>query len=188
METVPSAVLNKEILGRLDIEALCSLACVNRALRFSVESQALPSLSSLHLSVGSFPLSTCMYVLLLLCTDDMWSHGNDWQTISPDGQTLIHILGRCKGLCSLTLNCLRLQDHSLCAFLTPRIRELNLWCCSSLSYQILASIGHNCPNLRWGPPSSTYLLTVSNLSYRLPEWTNGYCETSILTRNRRLWI
>ncbi|KAH9804588.1 F-box protein At-B [Citrus sinensis] len=119
METVPSAVLNKEILGRLDIEALCSLACVNRALRFSVESQALPSLSSLHLS-----------------------------TISPDGQTLIHILGRCKALCSLTLNCLRLQDHSLCAFLTPRIRELNLWCCSSLSYQILASIGHNCPNLR----------------------------------------
>lgn len=63
METVPSAVLNKEILGRLDSEALCSLACVNRALRFSVESQALPSLSSLHLSVGSFPLSTCMYVL-----------------------------------------------------------------------------------------------------------------------------
>lgn len=63
METVPSAVLNKEILGRLDIEALYSLACVNRALRFSVESQAFPSLSSLHLRVGSFPLSTCMYVL-----------------------------------------------------------------------------------------------------------------------------
>ncbi|KAI9186558.1 hypothetical protein LWI28_018541 [Acer negundo] len=71
-----------------------------------------------------------------------------WQTMSPDGQTLHHLLGRCKSITSLTLNYLRLLDHSLCHFLTLSIQQLNLWCCSSLSYQILASIGNNCPNLR----------------------------------------
>ncbi|KAL5735498.1 hypothetical protein ACOSP7_029971 [Xanthoceras sorbifolium] len=119
MERLPSTVLNEEIVGRLDLETLCSIACLNRAFRFSVDFQALPSISSLHLS-----------------------------TMSPDEQTLHHILGRCNSIRSLTLNCLRLRDHSLCHFLTPSIQELNLWCCSLLSYQILASIGHNCPNLR----------------------------------------
>ncbi|KAK2639951.1 hypothetical protein Ddye_027746 [Dipteronia dyeriana] len=119
MERLPSMVLNEEIVGRLDMETLCSIACLNRAFRFSVDSQAIPSISSLHLN-----------------------------TMSPDGQTLHHILGRCKSLTSLTLNCLRLLDHSLCHFLTPSIQQLNLWCCSLLSYQILASIGNNCPNLR----------------------------------------
>ncbi|KAJ0044505.1 hypothetical protein Pint_03599 [Pistacia integerrima] len=119
MERVPSTVLNEEILGRLDLQTLSSLACLNRSFRLLVYSQALPSLTSLHFS-----------------------------TMSPDGQTLEIILGRCKGLNSLTLNCLRLQDHPLSAFLCPTIQELNLWCCSSLSYQFLTYIAHRCPNLR----------------------------------------
>ncbi|XP_062168587.1 F-box protein At-B isoform X1 [Alnus glutinosa] len=118
LEAVPFGVMVKEVLLKLDTETLCSVACVSRALRFSV-SQALPLLSSLHLSA-----------------------------FSPDAQTLAHILYRCSGLNCLTLNCLRLDDSSLGRFLGPHLQELNLLSCSLLSYQILASIGETCPNLR----------------------------------------
>ncbi|GKV36447.1 hypothetical protein SLEP1_g44579 [Rubroshorea leprosula] len=114
MEQVPI----EEILWRLDLESLCSLACVNKALCSSVLCH-LRLLSSLHLP-----------------------------TLCPDALTLNHILGKCSGVKTLNLNCLRLQDSSLCAFLSPNLLELNLLGGSFFSHHILASIGQSCPNLR----------------------------------------
>ncbi|PRQ45628.1 hypothetical protein RchiOBHm_Chr3g0493531 [Rosa chinensis] len=50
LETLPSCVLITTILPKLDLETLCSFACVRRAMNTSV-SQALPSFSSLNLSI-----------------------------------------------------------------------------------------------------------------------------------------
>ncbi|XP_062017113.1 F-box protein At-B [Rosa rugosa] len=118
LETLPSCVLITAMLPKLELETLCSLACVSRAMNSSV-SQALPSLSSLNLSA-----------------------------FSANAQILSSIVGGCRGLNSLTLNCLRLDDSSLAVFLGARLQELNLLCCSLMSYQVLASIGEACPNLR----------------------------------------
>lgn len=48
---IPDAIIFSEIFGKLDLESLCSLACVSRGLR-SVVSQALSTLPSLDLSVS----------------------------------------------------------------------------------------------------------------------------------------
>lgn len=51
MEDVTRSVLAEEILKRLDLENLCSVACVSTTLRSAVVSGVLPSLTSLDLSV-----------------------------------------------------------------------------------------------------------------------------------------
>ncbi|KAF5732466.1 hypothetical protein HS088_TW18G01161 [Tripterygium wilfordii] len=69
--------------------------------------------------------------------------------ITPDEQTLHFILSRCCGLRSVSINWpppLRLLPSSFC--LAPNLRELNLLCCSFISYEFLAHIGQRCPNLR----------------------------------------
>lgn len=53
LERLPSSLLIEEVLLKLEIETLCSVSCVNKAMSFSV-SQALPLLSSINLSVKSF--------------------------------------------------------------------------------------------------------------------------------------
>ncbi|KAK3024343.1 hypothetical protein RJ639_043025 [Escallonia herrerae] len=107
-----------EILLKLSLEDLCSAASVCRDLRLSV-SQVLSTFSSLDLS-----------------------------NFSPDAETLNHIICRFSGLSALTVDCIRLIDSSVNNFLGPHLRELNLLKCCSLSYHVLASVGHNCPNLR----------------------------------------
>ncbi|KAM3743770.1 hypothetical protein ACB098_06G000400 [Castanea mollissima] len=123
LEGVASGVMIKEVLLKLDVETLCSLACVSRSLRFFVY-QALSLFSTLNLS-----------------------------TFSPDAQTVAHILGRTRTnggglLKSLTINCLRLDDSCVPLFLSPHLHELNLLSCSLLSYHLLPSIRETCPNLR----------------------------------------
>ncbi|KAF7146128.1 hypothetical protein RHSIM_Rhsim04G0006800 [Rhododendron simsii] len=117
LERLPNTIIN-EILGKLELETLCSAACVSRTLRSSA-SQVLSSLTTLDLSL-----------------------------FSPDVQTLEHILHRCSALKRVTVDCLRLGDSSVCSFLGEQIEELNLLKGSSLSYQVLFSIGRKCPNLR----------------------------------------
>lgn len=142
LETFPSCVLINAILPKLELETLCSLACVSRAMSSSV-SQALPSLSALNLSVNSSSLSQTFTFRFWLKLNQ---ESPNLQAFSPVAQILSSILGRCRGLHSLTLNCLRLDNDS--SFLGPRLQELNLLCCSLMSYQVLASIGEACPNLR----------------------------------------
>ncbi|KAE9456660.1 hypothetical protein C3L33_11468, partial [Rhododendron williamsianum] len=117
LERLPNSIIN-EILGKLELETLCSAACVSRTLRSSA-SQVLSSLTTLDLS-----------------------------SFSPDVQTLEHILHRCSALKRVTVDCLRLGDSSVRSFLGEQIEELNLLKGSSLSYQVLFSIGRKCPNLR----------------------------------------
>ncbi|KAG7595278.1 F-box domain [Arabidopsis thaliana x Arabidopsis arenosa] len=119
MEEVTRSVLAEEILKRLDLENLCSVACVSTTLRSAVVSGVLPSLTSLDLSI-----------------------------FSPDDETLNHVLRGCIGLSSLTLNCLRLNAASVRGVLGPHLRELHLLRCSLLSSTVLTSIGSLCPNLR----------------------------------------
>lgn len=121
MERLPSNLINEEILKRLDLETVCSVACVNTALRFSVDSQLLPCLSCIDLS----------------------------QPIRSDATTLRHILSRCSSLNTLILNCQRLHDSSLTPFLSPQIQHLHFSSCSFLSPSFLYSIGQNCPFLRY---------------------------------------
>ncbi|KAI5321466.1 hypothetical protein L3X38_030537 [Prunus dulcis] len=118
LERLPSSLLIEEVLLKLEIETLCSVSCVNKAMSFSV-SQALPLLSSINLSA-----------------------------FSPDAQILNSIVGGCRGLHSLTLNCLHLDNLSLGVILGTHLQELNLLSCSLLSYQVFTSIGEACPNLR----------------------------------------
>ncbi|KAL0560882.1 hypothetical protein IC582_001297 [Cucumis melo] len=119
LHTIPHTIL-MEILLKLDLQTLCSLSCISKSLQDAVV-DAISLLSTLHLPID----------------------------FSPDFQTLkIGILGRCRGMSSLTINCLRLHDSSLVDFLGPHLLELNLFCCSLLSYQFLAVIGKLCPNLR----------------------------------------
>ncbi|XP_059666625.1 F-box protein At-B [Cornus florida] len=120
LEKLPNSILH-ELLLKVDLDTLCSAACVSKTLRFAV-SQVLSSLSSLDLSA-----------------------------FSPDVQTLNHILHRFRGLKTVTLDCLRLDDSSISRLLNllgAHVQELTLLKCSSLSYGVLASIGQSCPNLR----------------------------------------
>uniref|UniRef100_A0A1J3GDI9 F-box protein At-B n=1 Tax=Noccaea caerulescens TaxID=107243 RepID=A0A1J3GDI9_NOCCA len=119
MEDVTRSVLAEEILKRLDLENLCSVACVSTTLRSAVVSGVLPSLTSLDLSV-----------------------------FSPDEVTLNHVMRGCIGLRSLTLNCLRLNSSAVHGVLGPHLLELHLLRCSLLNSTVLTSIGSLCPNLR----------------------------------------
>lgn len=115
---LPDAIIFSEIFSKLDLESLCSLACVSRGLR-SIVSQALSTLPSLDLSA-----------------------------ISLNGEILDRIIPKFRGVKSVTIDCLRLDDSSVIRILGPHIQELNLLKCASLSYNILSSIGKRCPNLR----------------------------------------
>lgn len=116
-ERLPNSIMI-EILLKLDLQTLCSVACVSRSLRISV-SQALFFFSSLDLSA-----------------------------FSPDSQLLNQILHRFREPKSITVDCLRLNNYSVTNFLGQNVQELKLLKGSSLSSQILASIGQACPNLR----------------------------------------
>ncbi|XP_011097668.1 F-box protein At-B [Sesamum indicum] len=115
---LPDTIVLSEVLRRLELESLCALACVSRSLR-SMVSQALSTLPSLDLSA-----------------------------FSPNGELLHRIVPRLRGAKSVTIDCLHLDDCSVISVLGPHIQELNLLKCASLSYDVLASIGEKCPNLR----------------------------------------
>uniref|UniRef100_A0A6N2LQ21 F-box/LRR-repeat protein 15-like leucin rich repeat domain-containing protein n=1 Tax=Salix viminalis TaxID=40686 RepID=A0A6N2LQ21_SALVM len=120
MEGLPNYLISEEILWKmLDLETLCTMACVSKSLRFSVDNEVLPYLASLDLS-----------------------------NVSIDEQSLYRILNRLKSVNTLTLNCQRLGDSSLLPFLAPQIQQLNLFRCSLLSSSVLNCIGANCPFLR----------------------------------------
>lgn len=151
LHTIPHTIL-MEILLKLDLQTLCSLSCISKSLQDAVV-DAISLLSTLHLPIVSshaFVLSFFLSQLYLHQLNDTFCCWNfQSQDFSPDFQTLkIGILGRCRGMSSLTINCLRLHDSSLVDFLGPHLLELNLFCCSLLSYQFLAVIGKLCPNLR----------------------------------------
>ncbi|OWM69181.1 F-box protein At-B [Punica granatum] len=118
LDSLPSNLLINEILRRLDLPSLCTLSCVSTSLR-SAADQALSLLPSLDIS-----------------------------EISPDVRTLNHIFSRCRGVDTLTVNCLRLNDLDVDAFLGPHVRELNLFHGALLSPRVLASVTHRCANLR----------------------------------------
>ncbi|KAJ4829303.1 hypothetical protein Tsubulata_001005 [Turnera subulata] len=142
MGRLPSNLIAAEILRSLELETVCTVACVSPSLRFAVDSLVFPSLSSLDLS-----------------------------SFSLDPHTLHHILSRCSSTSSLehlSLNCQRLRDSSLAPLLPPRITHLYLSRCSSLSPPFLFSIGQNCPSLKVLelelPPSLSY---SGNLTWML---------------------
>ncbi|KAK4420601.1 F-box protein At-B [Sesamum alatum] len=116
---LPDTIILNEILRRLELESLCSLACVSRALR-SMVSQALSTLPSLDLSA-----------------------------FSPSEELLHCIVPRLRGAKSVTIDCLHLDDCSVVSVLGPHIQELNLlkvW--HHYPMMFFASIGEKCPNLR----------------------------------------
>ncbi|KAF8050644.1 hypothetical protein N665_1917s0012 [Sinapis alba] len=119
MEEVTKSVLAEEILKRLDLENLCSVACVSTTLHSAVVSDVLPSLTALDLS-----------------------------GFSPEEETLNHVLRGCIGLRSLTLNCLRLSLAAVRGVIGSHLHELHLLRCSLLNSAVLSSIGTLCPNLR----------------------------------------
>ncbi|KAL3508293.1 hypothetical protein ACH5RR_027694 [Cinchona calisaya] len=129
-ERLPDSLII-EILQKLDLQSLCSTACVCRTFRSSV-SQILSTLPSLDLSV-----------------------------FSPDAVTLNHILYRYRGLRSITIDCLRLENSAVMGILGAHIQELILLKGCLLSYSILASVGRSCPNLR--------VLTLELVGEQLPE-------------------
>ncbi|PRQ58229.1 hypothetical protein RchiOBHm_Chr1g0356981 [Rosa chinensis] len=57
-----------------------------------------------------------------------------------DAQIFSSIVGGCRGVSSLTLNCLLLNDSLLVVFLGKHLQELNLLCCSLMLYQVLAHV------------------------------------------------
>ncbi|KAG2304547.1 hypothetical protein Bca52824_033198 [Brassica carinata] len=114
-----SSSSSDEILKRLDLENLCSVACVSTTLRSAVVSDVLPSLTALDLS-----------------------------GFSPEEETLNHVLRGCIGLRSLTLNCLRLSVAAVRGVIGSHLQELHLLRCSLLNSTVLASIGTLYTNLR----------------------------------------
>ncbi|XP_010928168.1 F-box protein At-B [Elaeis guineensis] len=117
IESLPQSLV-LEILGRLDLESLCSVAPVCKALRFSV-SQALSTISTIDLS-----------------------------EFSPTVQILNRVLANNRMLRSLTLDCARLDDSSIEVFAKEHLQELVLLKCFMFSSYIFTAISRKCPNLR----------------------------------------
>ncbi|KAH6775876.1 RNI-like superfamily protein [Perilla frutescens var. hirtella] len=115
---LPDTIVLSEILVRLELESLCTLACVCRTLR-SMVSQSLSTLPSL-----------------------------DFSAFSPNGELVRFIAPQLRAVKSVTIDCLQVNDRSIVSILGPRLQELNLLKCPSLSYHVLPSIGEKCPNLR----------------------------------------
>ncbi|KZV55545.1 F-box protein At-B [Dorcoceras hygrometricum] len=115
---LPETLILNEIFPKLNLESLCSLACVCRTLT----------------SMVSRALSTIAFL--------------DFSAFSPNGDILGHIGSRIRGMTSLTIDCLRLDDSSVINMLGENIQELNLLKCASLSFDVISSIGGRCPDLR----------------------------------------
>ncbi|XP_039144835.1 F-box protein At-B [Dioscorea cayenensis subsp. rotundata] len=107
-----------EILRRLDLLSLCSVAPVSRSLRLLV-SQSLSCITTLDLS--GFSLSTTI---------------------------LKRVLGDNKVLRSLTLDCTQLEDSSIEVFAKEHLEEIVLLKCLMFSSYIFIAIGMKCHNLR----------------------------------------
>ncbi|XP_076905862.1 F-box protein At-B-like [Bidens hawaiensis] len=118
LERLPELILH-EIFTMLELDTLCSLACVSRTLESSVN-KTLASFSSIDLSVIS----------------------------SLDPQTFDGVISKFGLIKNITLDCLRLNDASIISILGPHIQELILLKCSSVSFKLLTTIGKLCPNLR----------------------------------------
>ncbi|KAK6133069.1 hypothetical protein DH2020_033108 [Rehmannia glutinosa] len=125
---LPDTVIVDEIFRRLELESLCTLACVCRTLR-SMVSHSVSTLPSIDLSA-----------------------------FSPNGDLLRHIVPRLRGVKSVTINCLHLDDCSVSSILGPHIQELNLLKCASLSFHVLASIGEKILVLELAGESSSEIL------------------------------
>ncbi|RRT59819.1 hypothetical protein B296_00002245 [Ensete ventricosum] len=119
IETLPQGLV-LEIMGRLDLESLCSLAPVCKALRCSV-SQSFSSMSTLDLS-----------------------------DLSPTTWVLNRILSNNKVLQTLILDCRRLDDCSVEIFAKGSIQELVLLRCSMFSSYVFTAIADKCPKIRYG--------------------------------------
>ncbi|XP_009419143.2 F-box protein At-B isoform X1 [Musa acuminata AAA Group] len=117
METLPQGLV-LEIMGRLDLESLCSLAPVCKALRCSV-SQSFSSISTLDLS-----------------------------DLSPTTWVLNRILSNNKVLKTLILDCRRLDDYSVEVFAKESIQELVLLRCFMFSSFVFTAIAEKCPKIR----------------------------------------
>ncbi|XP_073303593.1 F-box protein At-B-like [Primulina huaijiensis] len=115
---LPETLILDEIFPKLKMESLCALACVCRTLS-SMVSQALSAISYLDLSA-----------------------------FSSNGYILGQIVSRVRGMTSLTIDCLRLDDSSVINILGQNIQELSLLKCASLSFDVISSIGGRCPDLR----------------------------------------
>ncbi|KAK4355108.1 hypothetical protein RND71_024079 [Anisodus tanguticus] len=118
MEKLPEHIIS-DVLHKLDLESLCTAACVSRTFCSAV-ADLLPAVSSLDLS-GFF----------------------------LDEESLRHVVRRVQESKSLTIDCLQIKnDSSIINILHEHIEDLSLLKCSSLSYDILSAIGERCPNLR----------------------------------------
>lgn len=119
MEKLPHHIIT-HVLHKLDLESLCTAACVSRTFHSAV-THLLSSLSALDLS-----------------------------GFSLDEESLKHVVRRVQGAKSLTIDCLQVEnDSSIINILHEHIVDLSLLKCSSLSYDILRAIGERCPNLRF---------------------------------------
>ncbi|WOL05126.1 hypothetical protein Cni_G13849 [Canna indica] len=117
VETLPQALL-LEIMTKLDLESICSLAPLCKSLRSSV-SKSLSSLSKLDLS-----------------------------DFSPTICVLNGLVGKNEVIKSLTLDCRQLDDSSIKVFAKESIQELVLLRCSMFSSYVFSAIGRKCPRLR----------------------------------------
>ncbi|KAL1563035.1 F-box protein At-B-like [Salvia divinorum] len=115
---LPDTIVLSEIFARLELDTLCTVACVSPTLR-SLVSQSLITLPSLDLSA-----------------------------FSPNGELVRCIAPRLTAVKSVTIDCLKVDECSIDSILGPHLQELNLLKCPSLSYHVLLSIGEKCPNLR----------------------------------------
>ncbi|XP_065863045.1 F-box protein At-B [Euphorbia lathyris] len=120
MENLPSILITQEILTKLDLEALCTVACVTKTLHSSAYRYVLPFFTSLDLS----------------------------SSFIPDANSLHYIRNRCNNIKTISLNCQRLSNSFFTPFLAPHIQQLNLYCCSLLTSQIFVSIAENCRFIR----------------------------------------
>ncbi|KAG6420873.1 hypothetical protein SASPL_117416 [Salvia splendens] len=115
---LPDTIVVSEILARLELDTLCTVACVSPTLR-SLVSQSLITLPSLDLSA-----------------------------FSPNGELVRCIASRLRAVKSVTIDCLKVDECSIDSILGPNLQELILLKCPSLSYHVLLSTGEKCPNLR----------------------------------------
>ncbi|KAJ0986979.1 hypothetical protein J5N97_005335 [Dioscorea zingiberensis] len=117
IERLPKDILF-EILRRLDLLSLCSMAPLCRVLRLLVP-QSLSCISTLDLS-----------------------------GICPSAMVLERVLGNNEVLRSLTLDCTQLDDSCIEVFAKECLHELVLLKCLMFSSYIFIAIGEKCRNLR----------------------------------------
>ncbi|PHT44144.1 hypothetical protein CQW23_18169 [Capsicum baccatum] len=131
-----------DVLEKMDLESLCTAACVSPTFNSAV-AYRLPFVSSSDLSENYPKLLEAFYGLHFAnAIFDL--HG-----FYLDEETLKHVVRRVPGAKSLTIECLRMRnDSSIINILGEHIEDLSLLKCTHLSYDILHAIGERCPNLR----------------------------------------